>query len=651
MDQTSSFVYSTNVTKNKGLSLKIQFIILSIFATMFLLFSFFVLIIIKFKADGLEEVSKQKELLTLAMNELSGTSKDLTRFSRLFIATQELKYKENYEFILKWRDGKIPRPNSVNKELFPGRTINTSSLFKELGAKEEELKLLDEATSLSLDLVLRERQAMQSIENNEIASGPATPHKNEDYFFFALRILHDDVYNSETEKINRPIQLFFEKLDMRISQEVNDLENQLKTYIWIITICLLFSIFLVCFIIIFLSHSVIHPIINVSKSLENISMGDGDLTSRLPIKHNNEIGFLCKSFNKTIEKIGSTIKSVDLSARTMEEIGSELLNNMTETASSVYEINSNIESVKGQSFTQAASVTQTAATIEEIIRTIKTLNGSIECQVGSVAVVSSSIEEMVANIKSITDTLEKSDELIKELGMATSDGKEMLATSHSVTKKIAEESGSLMEASSVIQHIAAQTNLLAMNAAIEAAHAGEKGKGFAVVAAEIRKLAEESATQGKTITATLKSLSAEIEGLSNSSRIVETKFNAIFDLSKKVGEISARLTEAMREQENGSNEVLTAIKDINQVTQQVSMGSTEMLKGSETVAVEMQKLDGLTRIITDSMNEMAVGASQISNAVNEVAEISNKNKTNIDSLVEEVGRFKITRDTSFVQKG
>ena len=254
---------------------------------------------------------------------------------------------------------------------------------------------------------------------------------------------------------------------------------------------------------------------------------------------------------------------------------------------------------------------------------------------------SASIEQMVANIASITQTLGKANESIKDLARATDVGKNTLISSNSVTQKIAEESGSLMEASSVIQHIASQTNLLAMNAAIEAAHAGEAGKGFAVVADEIRKLAEESSAQGKTITATLKNLSGEIEALSSSSKTVEEKFNVIFMLSEEVKNMSAKLMEAMKEQEHGSREVLTAIKEINSVTTEVKEGSAEMLSGGEQVVNEMVKLDELTHVITNSMNEMSAGSIQINNAVQEVNEITQVNKQSIEKLSEEVGKFTI----------
>ena len=405
---------------------------------------------------------------------------------------------------------------------------------------------------------------------------------------------------------------------------------------------LILSIILIVSVLSIIITGKLRPLTHVTSALRQvISYGKGDLTVRLPVFGNDEITEIAVSFNDTIAKIGASIQAVSTNSNMMEAIGNELASNMTETAGAVNEISANIDGVKQQAMIQAASVTETAATVEEIVRTIKQLNTGIEAQVSSVAQSSSSIEQMVANIASMGQTLGKTDSVIKDLTAATGDGKATLVTSNAVTRKIAEESGSLMEASSVIQHIASQTNLLAMNAAIEAAHAGEAGKGFAVVADEIRKLAEDSAAQGKTITTTLKTLSGEIEILSASSKTVEEKFNAIFTLAEQVKDMSARLTEAMREQENGSREVLTAIKNINTVTVEVQASSQEMLKGGEGVADEMKKLDNLTHIITNSMNEMAAGAVQINNAVQEVNDITQKTKQGIENLTGEVAQFKV----------
>lgn len=180
-----------------------------------------------------------------------------------------------------------------------------------------------------------------------------------------------------------------------------------------------------------------------------------------------------------------------------------------------------------------------------------------------------------------------------------------------------------------------------MNAAIEAAHAGEAGKGFAVVADEIRKLAEESSAQGKTITETLKALGTEIESLSDSSHIAEEKFNIIFNLAEQVKAMSSTLTMAMKEQSNGSSEVLNAIKNINSVTSEVKADAAEMLTAGKNISGDMERLDNLTQFITQSMNEMAVGAVQMTNTVQKVNEMTQENKMSIKNLTNEVNKFKV----------
>ncbi|MDR1127710.1 MAG: methyl-accepting chemotaxis protein, partial [Treponema sp.] len=304
-----------------------------------------------------------------------------------------------------------------------------------------------------------------------------------------------------------------------------------------ITIIIAFAaIIIAAAITLFVSGSITKPIINVARNLKDISEGEGDLTKTIPIRGKDEISELSTYFNKTLEKIKALIITIKNETVVLFNIGNELASNMTETASAINEITANIQSVKGRVINQSASVTETNATMEQITVNIDKLNGHVENQTASVAKSSSAIEEMIANINSVTQTLLKNAESVQNLLDASDVGRTGLQEVATDIQEIARESEGLLEINAVMENIASQTNLLSMNAAIEAAHAGEAGKGFAVVADEIRKLAESSGEQSKTIGTVLKKIKESIDKITKSTDSVLGKFEAIDGGVKTVSE-------------------------------------------------------------------------------------------------------------------
>ena len=370
-------------------------------------------------------------------------------------------------------------------------------------------------------------------------------------------------------------------------------------------------------------------------------VAQGDLTDRIQVKWRNEIGQILTSLNTAIDHSHSMLSVLHNEVDKMKAVGSDLSSNMEETAAAIRQIGGNVMNVKEKAITQSASVTETVATVEQINGKLNRLVQGIETQTENISESSAVITHMAENTVRISKTLEESNALIKTVYGQTKLGKDGARTANEVVTQIAERSEALLEASQVIQNIASQTNLLAMNAAIEAAHAGEAGKGFAVVADEIRKLAEESNTQGKQIGVVIKESTEIIGRLTEAGAQAEKTFIDVYESVSKISEKEDLIVQVMYEQETNGKQVLEAIKKINDVTAEVSSGSAEMLEGGNQIAVEMRKLADITRETTDSMNEIASGAEQITNAVEEVNEITQKNKVSIENLANEVGKFKL----------
>ena len=383
------------------------------------------------------------------------------------------------------------------------------------------------------------------------------------------------------------------------------------------------------------------PVVNVAETLKDIAQGEGDLTVQIPEKGNDEITDLSKYFNQTLAKIKNLVLNIKIEADKLSTIGNDLASNMNETAAAVNQITANIQSIKGRVINQSASVTETNATMEQVTVNINKLNGNIEQQTSHVSQASAAIEEMVANISSVTDTLIKNSANVKTLQEAADVGRASLHEVSADIQEIMRESEGLLEINSVMQNIASQTNLLSMNAAIEAAHAGEAGKGFAVVADEIRKLAENSSEQSKTIGSVLKKIKESIDKITSSTGNVLSKFEAIETGVKTVAEQEDNIRHAMEEQGEGSKQILEGISNVNTITRQVQAGSHEMLDGAKEVIQESINLEKATQEITSGMNEMSQGADEINTAVHQVNDISFKNREGIAILLKEVGRFKV----------
>jgi len=392
---------------------------------------------------------------------------------------------------------------------------------------------------------------------------------------------------------------------------------------------------------VFLSRSITRPIVRMAAILQEISEGEGDLTRSIEVNSKDEIGDMAKYFNLSFGKIRALVTLVRQQSAALKNTAMNLSANMTETASAVNEITANIMSIKNQTINQSASVNETSATMEQISKGIDNLNRLIEDQSANVTQSSSAIEEMMANIGSVTRTLVKNTENIQKLAESSEAGKSVLDSITAAIRDVAKESEGLMEISKVIQNIASQTNLLAMNAAIEAAHAGESGRGFAVVADEIRKLAESSSSQTKTIATVLKKIRDSMGRIITFSEEVVSKFTAIETEVQLVSEQEEGMRRAMEEQSEGSKQVLEAITILNDITQKVQASSLEMLTGSNQVTKEARNMNTITQEITGGMNEMASGTDQVTAAVQTVNELSVENSASIEALINEVNKFKV----------
>ena len=383
------------------------------------------------------------------------------------------------------------------------------------------------------------------------------------------------------------------------------------------------------------------PIRGMAASFRELAEGEADLTKRLAIGRRDEIGDLARDFNRFLDKLREIVAGMQAAQEEVRAIGGELDAGAAETTEDARRIEELIAAIRERIGHQAQSIDDSSSAVAQSSSGIDRLDDLIAEQSAGIVEASASIEEMVGNIGSVTASTEKIAAEFEALALASERGRTTLGAARERITQISDQSESLMEANSAIGAIASQTNLLAMNAAIEAAHAGDAGKGFSVVADEIRRLAETSADQSKTIGAKMRSIQESIQAVVEASAESE---NAFDDLETKVGStdsLVAEVKQAMAEQKEGSAQILAAIRDMNDITAQVKTSSAEMRAGNKTVLQAMDRLKEASHAIGESAKEIADGSAGISAVAGKVAGIAGRNDETVARMEERIGRFKV----------
>lgn len=514
---------------------------------------------------------------------------------------------------------------------------------------EQELSLNTELVSLALakpvyefntsmiDSLLESFLVNESIASIEVLDdkGKSLAKKGRDAQDPANGLLRELALEYQGEKIGKVALVFSDKVREALAAKI---AKQARSQ-FLATASVSFLIVLLLSVTLY--RLVIRRIKKIDLALAEIAKGDGDLAKRLDEGSRDEIGSFAGNFNTFVEKLREIVANLKEAQRDLTTIGEALGKSVDATAATITQISTRVDQASNEARLEAASVAQSSSAVVEIASNIKNLEGLIERQAASVGQASASIEEMIANIGAVTASVEKMGGQFAELSEASETGKTTQAEAGAKISRIAERSQSLIEANDAISAIASQTNLLAINAAIEAAHAGEAGKGFAVVADEIRRLSETTAEQSLTIGAELTTVLKAIEEVVTSSHDSEAAFDLVASRIGATDLLVSEVLQAMSEQRSGTAQILEALKSMNDITTEVRSGAREMNIGDKAILDEMARLRENSADILESMRDVTAGAEDIASSAGRVSEMAESTKATIRKMDESIGRFKV----------
>jgi methyl-accepting chemotaxis protein len=392
---------------------------------------------------------------------------------------------------------------------------------------------------------------------------------------------------------------------------------------------------------IIMGRRIANPIQKVAAHFKELSGGSADLGKRLEVKRNDEIGALVQDFNHFLGELSGIIAEMKEIQDQIRKSSTSLETGTRAASGEAEQMGTLVNKIQEQMEEHKTNMTTSTGAIEGTASKLTQLDNLIIHQAGAISDASSSIEEMAANINSISAHISTVAEEFRSLLDASQQGMVTQNNAKQRINEISEQSAGLLEANTAIGAIAAQTNLLAMNAAIEAAHAGEAGKGFSVVADEIRRLAETASAQSKTIGGTLKLIQESIEAVVKSSVDTEKAFG---DLNAKINEADSLVMgvqSAMEEQKAASDQMLISIKSINEVTVKVRSSSGEMTKENHVIVESMERLGQAAEQVSATTGDIVSGINKVEEQTRSISTVASENGELVSRMEHAIGRFRV----------
>ncbi len=389
-----------------------------------------------------------------------------------------------------------------------------------------------------------------------------------------------------------------------------------------------------------ISSSITRPIRQVTDTIKELKDKKGDLTRRIEVKSKDEIGELGQYFNQFLANFRDMVARLKRVSALNSEVRARLLNATGETASASNEIVSTIESLRSQMEKLNGEIEDVLKSVEVFSSFTDKLDREIDSMASATEESTSSIEEMIASVNNVSEIVNNKTRAADELVMlAENRGKisETLYDNIQALLKLVDEVSSIAE---MIKAIANQTNLLSMNAAIEAAHAGDAGKGFAVVADEIRKLAETSNENANQITSIIERVVSGITQVSKEAGENSEAFRSINEGIRSISNAFSEINANTSELSIGGQQILEAMTQLREVSMSVKDGSVEMKDGISKISGSIQRMTGISGGILNGVNEIDIGAKDINNSMVEISELSKKMDENSQTMDQELNEMR-----------